>query len=140
MEKNITEQIQIKKMRIIKDGGLKKIYHILKENDFKVYTSQGKEIVTWFVFENQNGDLGYAQAEYSGVYFSTEHKPMKNFGTGFRITQYPVSDPTLHDAIGAFVHHPGWADYKYRGDIKKWKNFEEYRSNKINSILKYEEI
>lgn len=110
----------------------------LKENDFKVYTSDNKDDYSYCHIVKDDR-IGYIQSSYfGGLDFSTVHKPCSKFGTGFGISSN-IYKPTLSDALETFIFAPIWA----KGDlttIKKYKSWDDYLSLPINEILLNKEV
>lgn len=119
-----------------KNEELKNVAKLLLENNYKVlyYTKEGdKEKKTWLIFSIDN-QIGYVQAEYSGVTISTIHKPCKECGTGFGVTEDAIINTTLDNLNEAFITAPNWAKRKIDA-VKKYKDIEEYKNR---DGLKYE--
>lgn len=119
---------------------LKKYIKELLKNDFKVYRNADQEKITYVHIEKGN-NIGYIQADdYTGcLHFSTEHKPNIKTGTGYRMNEEEVCEPTIKDAESTFTFKPHWSRDRPE-NIVKYKNFDEYRKTSYGSILKYEEI
>lgn len=103
----------------------------LKQNGFKVYVVDDNKPITFINFE-KGFNVGYVQDDYfGGLNFSSVHKPSQGNGTGFQIHK-EIIKPTIQHALDCF-DKPYWA----KGNILKWKSFDEYRKSPIGSILKY---
>jgi hypothetical protein len=109
----------------------------LKNDGFKIYTSDKKDLPTWCYFVKDN-KIGYMQIAYfGGLTFSTVHVPCKNFGTGFGLHENGIYEPTLQNAYDTFIIAPQWA----RGNIKDVKKFTSWAEfEKRESVLTYKEI
>ena len=126
----------------MKNELLHKFVKDLKENGFKVYTSDQKEDYSYCHFVKDN-KIGYVQTDYfGGLTFSTVHKPFKNIGTGFGLndTDNRVFNPTIEDAEKSFMIAPNWATYKQRNSVVKYESWEDYLSKPVNQILKQVEL
>jgi len=113
----------------------------LKQNGFKVFTSAEDKNYSYCHFIKDD-KIGYVQTDYfGGLSFSTVHKPCKNFGTGFGLNDLNnrVWQPTIKDAENCFITAPNWATGNI-GDIKKYKNWDEYVNTPINKILTEREL
>jgi len=101
----------------------------LKNNGFAVYTSDTKEQPSYINFTKDN-KIGYCQYDrFGGVTFSTVHKPCKECGTGFRVTENDGTyEPTIKDAESSLIFAPNWATPKDKQAIVKYKSWEEYNS------------
>ena len=118
----------------------------LKENGFKVYTSDKKDKYAWIHFVKDD-KIGYCQIGYFGHYsFETVHKPCKEAGTGFSVYD-ETNEPTIQKANECLVIAPGWAinRKKYGANVRdnkiiKYKNWDDYISLPINQILKEKQV
>ncbi len=118
---------------------LHQIREALKNAGYKilVYAKEGEEEPTWF-FYGDDKNIGYAQAgDYGGVRFSTVHKPCRECGTGFGLQSWDeaIFDPTIKDALKAFISYPNWAKPNDRKAVVKYANIEEYATKE--NTLKY---
>jgi len=113
----------------------------LLDNGFKVYYYERERGPLTDVLIEKDNKIGYIQQDYfSGcLHFDTVHKPNRNVGTGFRMNDEPVCNPTIRHAESTFAQRPHWAS-GMDGEIKKYKSFDEYRKYPVNAILKYAEI
>jgi hypothetical protein len=114
---------------------------LLKENGFKLYTSvRENEKPSWaHIVKGEN--IGYVQCAYfGGLSFSTEHKPNKNCGSGFGLTENGIYNPTVNDAERSFIFAPHWAKKEDVKHVIKYKGWEDYLKNPINQILTYTEL
>lgn len=108
----------------------------LLKNDFKVYTT--KHQPTTYIKFVKNNNIGYAQDDYfGGLNLSTVHKPNHRTGTGYRLHETGIEDPTIKQAEQTFINMPYWAHGTLE-DIQKYKNWEEYK--KLETVLKFIEI
>jgi hypothetical protein len=116
------------------------IYRMAKEDGLKCYTSVSstpKEKISYF-WITDGTQIVYCQAQYSGVTFSSEHKPKNGsgLGTGFGLTNNePVVINNVDEIKEFFTYRPNWT---LRHAVNKWKNWEEFANNE--RILKVIEI
>lgn len=114
---------------------------LLKENGFKLYTSVSEGEKPSWAHIVKDDNIGYIQCAYfGGISFSTEHKPNKNCGTGFGLTENGIYNPTVKDAERTFIIAPHWAKPQDIQQVVKYKGWEDYLTNPINRILKYTEL
>jgi hypothetical protein len=106
---------------------------------FKVWTfkTSSKYISQIYVTDDKN--IITCQAEYSGVKFSTVHKPNKSVGTGFGINEEHVINVTVDDIKSYLkITCPNWVSSKDIRNTQKWANFDEWL--KYQTILKWYEL
>lgn len=113
---------------------LEKVISIAKEKGYKVYTFQSSGNIKQIFIVNQENQIGSCSAHFSGVNFSSVHKPDEEIGTGFRVSG-EFADPEKLDIC--FRNYPSWPTNK---NAVKYKSWEEYVSSPINRILKYYEL
>jgi len=123
---NFTEHL------LYENAELKETVLLLKRFNFTCYTSfyigETKK-VSYVIYENRKGQLGYVQSYFNNVVFSTIHKANKDSGTGFRVPGMKAKIQMIQDSL----------TFCERGyTVTKWKNFNEYQ--KHNNILTYEAI
>lgn len=113
----------------------------IKALGYRVFVTESKDprypaLYGWVV--NEKDEIGYFQYDvYEGVHFSTVHKAMHEYGTGFAAelgdTHYTTFSRELVDKC--FVRVPDWMlarpswEKKYLGEIKKLtatEYFENY--------------
>jgi hypothetical protein len=115
-----------------KNEALFEVYKLAKSENCKIYTSSNEIKIHYFTIEDETGNLAYVQTFYSGVKFSSIHKPIRKSGNG---SGFLLSG--IHDFDGI-------NDYKkaFRLSLKvpRYSNFQDYLKNPINQILKYKEI
>jgi hypothetical protein len=109
---------------------------MIKAAGLKVYVSLWSSSTskpTYFYFTDGE-NIGYCQEGYfGGIMFSTVHKPCRECGTGYRLTDDPGTyQPTIEDAKQAFIMFPKWAKHKDRAAVKKYSTWAEY-ATKNNS-------
>lgn len=110
---------------------------VLKENDFKVYTSCTDPKPSWAYFVKDD-KIGYVQCAYfGGLSFSTVHKPCKECGTGFGLDEEGIYAPNVEDALRTFVIAPKWAKERDRQAVVKYSNWNELNNGRI---LTYTEL
>ncbi len=126
----------------MKNELLHKFVKDLKENGFKVYTSDPKEDYSYCHFVKDD-KIGYVQTDYfGGLTFSTVHKGNRNIGSGFGLNDIDnrVFNPTIEDAEKAFMIAPSWATSDQRKSVVKYESWEDYKSKPVNQILKEIEL
>jgi len=127
-------------VKIFKDDLLTDMADKLKVEGMQVFYSpyNDNRLSTYFFFTDGE-NIGYCQSGYfGGLRFSTVHKPCRECGTGFGLTDDPgLFEPTIQDAKQAFIIAPNWASSKDRQAVRKYKNWDEYTSSSINKILSY---
>lgn len=122
--------------RVLRNKALSDIVDIAKSKGYKVFTfDSNSKYINQVFFEDKEGRIGSASEYYSGITLSTIHKPKHGSGngTGFMVGE-EFEDPENIDLC--FIHMPHWA----KGTVEKYKNWDEYVSTKINSVLTYYEI
>ena len=119
---------------IFKDHLLNSFANELLNNGFRLLVPV--EPSTYCHYE-KGGNLGYCQRDYfGGLTFSTVHKPSKENGTGFRVSD-ATYEPTIKDAESAFRVAPFLANSK---GILKYTSFDDYLKYPTNQIIKCEII
>lgn len=98
---------------------MKELAKKIIEDGYKVYANDHKDNreITYIYFTDGK-KIGYAQTYYSGIQFSTVHKPNRKSGTGFSLEEFA----SIEDYPTAFTTPP-WA-YKYPSN--KWDSWEEF--------------
>jgi hypothetical protein len=131
---NVKPEINAK----FKSEEMKNLAVDLLKHGFKIYTSDNMENVGYFHYV-KDGNIGYAQEEYfGGISFSSVHKPNRQTGTGFRITEEGIPNATVQDAMKAFITAPTWA--KDKNSVVKYKSWDDYLSTPTNGILTQHQI
>lgn len=125
---------------IFHHNDLKNFAELLLKNGYKVYAvppDDRSSSRTWLYFE-KDGRIAYAQADYAAsVHLSSVHKPSREHGTGFRMTELSII-PTLEDAEAALnCVAPTWCN-RIKRTIQKYSSFAEYQ--KMEQVLRYEEV
>lgn len=130
----MTSEKETRPISILATKELQDFAKLLLENNMTLFTkvySLTKEH-TYFYY-SKNNSIGYAQQEYfGGIGISSVHKPCKNYGCGFKITDrfQGLINPTVEDAESGFVIAPGWvgvADVPKRlSEIRKFKSVDEF--------------
>jgi len=114
---------------------------MIKAAGFKVYWSRWSDDTrkaTYFHFTDGT-NIGYCQEGYfGGIRFSTVHKPCRECGTGFGLTDDPgIYSPTIEDAKQAFIIAPNWAKINDLKAVKKYANWQEFVKSPIHSMPEY---
>jgi hypothetical protein len=100
---------------------------------FSVYMR--KESDTWLLFTDGK-NIGYLQDGPQGFGLSTVHKPNQTSGTGYQIERHEA-DFDKADLEICFVDAPGWADFRSRATVKKYRDITEYiAANSFNQEYK----
>lgn len=92
---------------------------------FDVYMRQPD--ATYMIFTDGT-HLGYLQVGKAGISLSTVHRTNSNIGTGFGVGERDA-DLTKDDLIACFITAPFWASPHHRGQVKKWRDIEQYRAS-----------
>ena len=111
--------------------------NFLLNNGFKIVVPSDPSQWNYLHFEKDN-KIGYCQLSdfKCGICFSTVHKGNKNCGTGFGLHDSPfhgIESPTIEDVESAFIFAPNWAKRADRESVIKYKDLNEFLSNKINT-------
>ena len=117
---------------------LKRAYNVAKSRNYKCYAFQKNRNISQFFFENESGKIGTAHEHFGGITLGTVHKPNRNCGTGFRITDKNSDFASPENIDSAFILAPYWASRTDVAAVKKYKNWQEYASKE--TILNYFEI
>lgn len=97
----------------------------IKAQGFQVF---GPEKLTTYVYFTDGVRIGYAQDNnIGGVRYSTVHKPCTQCGTGF----------AAQDVQSALAHAPHWATSGDRSAVRKYKDFEEFKSKNWQPLVQY---
>lgn len=117
-----------------------------KRETFLQYAKQIKDLgYTVYISEDIDYNYGYIVNEKDQIcYFqlssffglinlSTVHVPAQSIGTGFSMHEGIV--PTKDLVNDCFCAGPAWASVYFR-DVKKYKNWDHYKSYKLNNICK----
>jgi hypothetical protein len=109
-----------------KNDELKNCLDLLLNNGYRVFKSyfRENEKLTYF-FYSKDDKLAYLQADYSGVQYSTMHKPCKDFGTGFGLCDSPMVNLDLSELDKGFIIFPHWAKGNTQ-NIIKFKDLKDY--------------
>ena len=122
-----TEELKTYAKLLINNGFKVYVYDNDKERDFKI---------TWLKISKEN-KIGNVQLNYFwGFDFSTCHKPNRETGTGFKLNDDGIINPTSKDAEETFNLYPSWA--KNKKSVIKYANPEEYFNSEL--ILNYVEV
>lgn len=118
---------------------------MIKAAGLKVYWGLWKHTTskpTYFYFTD-GVNIGYCQEAYfGGIQFSTVHRPCRECGTGFGLSDDRHGftgeiAPTIETAKQAFIKYPNWATSSDRKAVVKYKNWEEYAAK--NNSCEYVE-
>lgn len=93
----------------------------IQQHGFTVYMqTDNKRIPSWLVYTSCNR-IAYLQSGYFGGFdISTEHKPCKNNGTGFRVADN--AELTRESLLSGF-NKPDWAQSL---KVQSWENPKEF--------------
>lgn len=120
----MTTQLTKKQQQI---ADLKEFAQELKDNGFTVLVSKKHEFEWLYFFKN--GQFGVVNASHFFNYnFGTVHKPCRECGTGFGITQ--EDNLSIENANKSLVNAPQWAKRSQLNAIRKYTSIEDF----INSI------
>lgn len=122
-----------------KNQELKRVVEIAKQNNYRVFAFQHNEPISQVFVVSENNKIGTISESWGGLSYGTIHKPCHKFGTGFGLSGYMASAPASLNMIKACceVVKPEWAG---SGEVKKYKNWEDYVNTPMNRILTYFEI
>jgi hypothetical protein len=116
------------------NDALSETVQFIKEKGFRVWTFESRGPIKQ-VFFTDGKNIGSASEYFSGITFSSVHKPCKECGTGFRMSD---EFAPKEDFKNAFYFAPNWATSQQMKAIKKYASWDEYLNK--NTILKYYEI
>jgi hypothetical protein len=105
---------------------------LLKDNGFTVLLP--KKYTTWFHFF-KDGKFGYVQFDKYAS-FSTVHKPCKQCGTGFGVTD-EWSGLTIDNAIKALMFAPHWANTSDVAAVRKYNSIDEFINSSNHKWAEY---
>lgn len=111
---------------------------LLLKEEIDVYVTDWNhsKSITYIHFVKDN-QIGYAQADrFSGITFSTVHKPCTSCGTGFRVggTSYNADNIPIEQYEKAF-HAPSWANSYTFQKYSSWDSFRSNYMHKTNNFL-----
>lgn len=88
----------------------------------------GPENLTSYVWFTDGTRIGYGQYNnFDGAKFSTVHKACRECGTGFQA-----------DSIEqALSFAPSWASSADRSAVRKYKDFDEFKTKNWQSLVQY---
>ncbi len=121
-----------------KNKELELTYKLSKEQGYRVHTSiaQAKDVITYFYIDN-GISYGYVEARYSGVSYSTCHKPKKYIGSGYSITGLNNIDVASIEKINETLkHYTISRDGRYKVNAER-QTFSEFSEKEF---IKFEEI
>lgn len=123
----------------LKNQELARVIEIAKQNKYRVFAFQKNQPISQILIVSQSDKIGTISASYDGVSYGTIHKPCHKFGTGFGLSGYMASAPASLNMIKSCceIVKPEWAG---SGEVKKYKNWEDYVNTPINRVLTYFEI
>lgn len=111
---------------------------------YRVYVSAPSTSfpVASYCYFTKDDKIGYMQYNnFDGLTFTTVHKPCRQCGTGFRITDREYNLPLLQAAeftINCIA--PNWATNPDRNAVVKWANWEAFANSRHNSWAKLQEV
>jgi hypothetical protein len=120
---------------IFKDETFNEFANLLINNGFDILIPEKPDTWNYLTFTKYN-KIGYCQlSRYkSGVSFSTVHKPCREVGTGYGLDESSTGvEPTIENALKAFVFAPNWAKGNDLKAVVKYKDFQEYLDNSYTS-------
>lgn len=122
-----------------KNQELARVVEIAKQNNYRVFAFQHDEPISQVLVVSENNKIGTISESGGGLSYGTVHKPCIQFGTGFDLSGHMASSPASLIMIKTCceITKPVWAS---SGEVKKYKNWEEYVNNPMNRILNYFEI
>lgn len=125
-------------MKKYKCDELQKVVDICKANGIKVYGFQTNTPISQILLVDGSGNIGSVSEYFGGLRYSTVHKRSDRNGTGFMLSDYGSFESASLELIkrAMLTIKPFWAN----GDVIKYKNWDEYISDPVNSILTYFEI
>lgn len=120
-----TQSESIFKSQLVTDAA-----KMIKAAGLKVYWGSWNHATSkpsYFYFTDGK-NIGYCQeGNFGGITFSTVHKPCRECGTGYRITDDPGTyQPTIEEAKAAFILAPSWARHSDIKAIRKYADWNEY--------------
>ena len=127
-------------MKTFKNDALANAVNFAKKNGCNVYTYEKKEFpISWFLVEQiETGGLGAVQcSSFGGLNLHTKHKANYITGTGFDICEN-IQELNVESLESIFDFAPSWARENELKNIKKYKNFAEYK--KSQTLLNYYQI
>jgi hypothetical protein len=127
---------------VFKEEQLKNYAKLLLKNGFRVFISENKESwdKTSYLHFSKDDKLGYVQTDYfSGLRFSTTHKPSRECGTGYGLQSEGLANPLIKNAEEAInTIKPRWADSSDKPI--KYSGVDDYFNNTMQKILTYFEV
>lgn len=131
----MTATAQLPENKVFRNEELEKVVNLAKENGLKVFTFESSSKYIGQVFITDGTEIGSCQADYSGVRFSTQHKPCHECGTGFGLQSDHIINADLSNIKESFGMYPRWATPTQRKAVIKYASADEYTSKE--RILKY---
>jgi len=120
-----------------KSEELKEAVKLMLKTGFDVLV-YGKDLRKSYAKFQEGDNLGYIENNrFGGLDLSTVHKGNINCGTGFRITEKPLSSVSLEDLRSTFINAPHWAKKSNVQHVQKYNGFKEYFSIPMNQICEY---
>lgn len=120
---------------IFKNETFNKFANLLLNNGFDILVPENPNNWNYLTF-TKNNKIGYCQLARYGdaVSFSTVHKPCKEVGTGYGLDESNTGvEPTIENAIRAFIFAPNWAKPHDVKAVVKYKDFQEYLDKSFTS-------
>lgn len=116
---------------------LSEFTEVLKAAGFTVLAPEKYD--TWLYFY-KDGKFGTVSKDrITGFNFGTVHKPCRECGTGYRMTE-DFADLTIENANLALSHHPNWATPSDIKAIRKYSSIEDFINSSNNKWANYRVI
>jgi len=116
---------------------LSEFTEVLKAAGFTVLVPEKYD--TWLYFY-KDGKFGTVSKDrITGFNFATVHKPCRECGTGYRVTE-DFADLTIKNANLALSHHPNWATASDAKAIRKYSSIEDFINSSNNKWANYRVI
>jgi len=110
---------------------------LLKDNGFSVIAPAKYD--EWIYFF-KDGNFGTVSKDrIHGFDFSTVHKPCRECGTGYRVTDN-FAELTIENANKSLCHHPNWAKPSGVKAIRKYSTIDEFINHPNNKWANYSVI
>ena len=115
---------------------LKNAVELAKDRGFNVYAFQKAEPISQVFITNNNGVCTVSCEYHYGLNIGACHKPCRDFGTGFRLNEEPITEIHIEDITKAIqCIKPYWAK---KGGVFKYRDWDDYL--KTRTTLNYFEI
>ena len=107
----------------------------IKDLGYTVFVSSGSD---GYVVNDKN-QIGYFSFGYYGINFTTVHKPCRQCGTGFRVTDDEVQNITKQIVDSVFSTAPYWGS-QYIQFVKKYSSLDEFKKKHWNNMSNFTEL